>query len=284
MRETVTPHTATRLASSASEGAVASERQDEINRAVYNARRVYRYYLSTALMPSETACFFKYQAHISGRDVLDIGVGAGRTARYLAPLARRYEAVDYSPVMVGYVKKAMPDISVQQADFRNLKNFADGSFDFILATDNVIDALSHQDRMRALSEASRVLRPSGILVFSSHNLCYKRAFSGPQFDRSWNPARLAIACVKYVVSWRNYLRVAPLRQATPDYALINDSGHHFACLHYYTTLSTVKTQLANSGMRLMEVFDRAGRVVDEAEDGSEAPSLLYVAERVTPAA
>jgi len=46
--------------------------------------------------------------------------------------------------------------------------FAAESFDFILATDNVIDALPHHDRLRALGEAYRLLRPGGILVFSCH--------------------------------------------------------------------------------------------------------------------
>src|SRR5258707_8830157 len=89
-----------------------SSNQDDVNRGVYFSPRVYRYYLSDQLTPSETACLLKYQPHISQRDVLDIGVGTGRTSRYLAPLARRYEAVDYSPVMVSYVRKTMPKISV----------------------------------------------------------------------------------------------------------------------------------------------------------------------------
>jgi ubiquinone/menaquinone biosynthesis C-methylase UbiE len=256
-----------------------SEPQDDVNHAVYNSRRIYRRYLSISLTASETACFSKYQTHLAGRDVLDIGVGAGRTARYLAPLARRYQAVDYSCVMVGYMTKTMPAISIQQADFRNLNIFGDSSFDFVLATDNVIDALCHQDRMQALREASRVLRPGGILAVSSHNLRYKKAFSSPQFDWSLNPVRLPRACAKYVFSWWNHLRVGRLRRITPDYALINDTGHHYACLHYYASLCTVKKQLANCGMRLIEVFDRLGRPVDEAGDVSENPNLLYVAER-----
>src|ERR1700675_2824564 len=116
---------------------VFSPRQDEVNRAVYYSPGVHRYYLSKLLTPPEIACLLKYQPHISGRDLLDIGVGAGRTARYLAPLARRYEAVDYSPVMVGYMKQTMPEISVRQANFRDLGIFEDRSFDFVFATDNV---------------------------------------------------------------------------------------------------------------------------------------------------
>jgi len=88
----------------------------------------------------------------------------------------------------------MPRISVRQADFRDLTVFAAESFDFILATDNVIDALPHHDRLRALGEAYRLLRPGGILVFSCHNIRYKKAFSGPRLRWSSNPVGLAANC------------------------------------------------------------------------------------------
>ena len=256
-----------------------SPRQDEVNRAVYHSPGIHRYYLSNVLTPPETACLLKYQPHIAGRDVLDIGVGAGRTARYLAPLARRYEAVDYSPVMVDYVKQVMPEISVRQADFRDLQAFESLSFDFVLATDNVIDALSHEDRLRALQEASRVLRPGGILAFSSHNIHYQAAFSGPRLAWTSNPFKLAANCVKYAISWRNHLRVGPLRTTTPEYALLNDPGHFYACLHYYVARAKVNSQLAYAGMRLLEAFDVDGRVLPGNEDDSNNPSLFYVAER-----
>jgi SAM-dependent methyltransferase len=268
------------MTSLTSENVAASPRQDEINRAVYHSPGIHRYYLSKVLTPPETACLLKYQPYISGRDVLDIGVGAGRTARYLAPLARRYEAVDYSPVMVGYVKNVMPEISVRQADFRDLSAFDNLSFDFVFATDNVIDALSHEDRLRALHEASRVLRPGGILAFSSHNIHYKKAFSSPRLDWSSNPVRFAANCAKFTISWWNHLRVAPLRRTTPDYALLNDPGHFYACLHYYAARSKVNSQLAYARMRLIEAFDVGGQVAPESEDDSQTPSLLYVAERL----
>jgi SAM-dependent methyltransferase len=259
--------------------ATRSNRQDEINRAVYYSPRVYRSYLADRLTTAESICLSKYQPDIQHKDVLDIGVGAGRTARYLAPLARRYEAVDYSPVMVAYVKKMMPRINVRQADFRDLTAFPDESFDFILATDNVIDALPHHDRLRALSEACRVLRPAGILVFSCHNIRYKKAFSGPKLRWSSHPLRLASNCAGYVLSLWNHLHVAPLRTTTSEYALLNDPGHRYACLHYYAARSTVCSQLANAGMRYIEAFDGNGHVLDESADDSKTSSILYVAER-----
>ena len=257
-----------------------ASRQDQVNRQVYHARGVYRYYLSQQLTPPEIACLLKYQPFVVQGAVLDIGVGAGRTARYLAPLARRYEAVDYSPVMVRYLNQTMPEISVLQADFRDLRAFRDGSFDFVFATDNVIDALSHEGRLRALSEASRILPAGGLLVFSSHNLAYKAAFLPPQWRWSCHPLTAAANVAKFALSWWNHFHVGPLRQSTAEYALLNDPGHFYACLHYYAARSTVEAQLARCGLRLIDVFDKRGHACAGAEDTSESPSLMYVARRM----
>jgi SAM-dependent methyltransferase len=186
--------------------------------------------------------------------------------------------VDYSPVMVDYLRKHMPEVGVRQADFCDLSIFADRSFDFALATDNLIDALSHEHRLRALGESARVLRPGGILVFSSHNIHYQRALSGPHLDWSSNPARLAKNWVKYTLSCWNHLRVKGLRKMTPEYALLNDPGHYYACLHYYVARSTVQAQLAANGLRLLEVFDPAGKVLLDSDDDRAFPSLMYVAQ------
>lgn len=255
--------------------------QDEVNRAVYFSPRVYRSYLSNVLTSAETACLLRHQPFIRGRDVLDIGAGAGRLARYLAPLAARYEAVDYSPVMVNYLRAAMPELSVHQADFRNLDIFPADSFDFVIASDNVIDALTPEDRRSALAETRRVLRPKGRVVLSSHNLRYRHAFSGPRLNWSPNPVQFARNCAKYLLGSWNHLRVAPLRKTTADYAILNDPGHHYACLHYYAARATVRTQIENAGLRLIEVFDLTGRLLSESDDDGASPSLTYVAERAS---
>jgi len=124
-----------------------------------------------------------------------------------------------------------------------------------------------------------VLRPSGILVFSCHNLRYKKAFSDPQLRWSTNPVRLAVNCAGYVLSLWNYLHVAPLRTTTSEYALLNDPGHRYACLHYYAARSTVCAQLVSAGLRCVETFDRRGQVLVESADDGETSSILYVAER-----
>src|SRR6185369_907962 len=101
----------------------------------------------------------------------------------------------------------------------------------------------------------------------------------PQLKWSSNPVRLASNCVGYILSRWNHSRVAPLRTLTPEYALLNDPGHRYACLHYYASRSTVASQLANAGLRYIEAFGPSGRSLAEFADDSEISSLLYVAER-----
>jgi len=197
----------------------------------------------------------------------------------LAPLAKRYEAIDYSTVMVNYMRKTMPDASVRQMDFRDLRAFDDCSFDFVFASNNVIDSLPHEGRLEALAESFRVLRPNGILAFSSHNLRYKKAFSKPSLNWSRNPARLLSNCVGYILSWWNYVRRASLRIITPDYALLNDPGHYYAAIHYYASKSTVAAQLRQAGLQLVDIFDALGASLSSEGDDRESPSLLYLAVR-----
>src|SRR5262249_40117243 len=115
--------------------------------------------------------------------------------------------------------------------------------------------------------------------FSSHNIHYKPAFSGPRLGRSWNPIRMSLNVVIYSLSLWNHHRVAPLRETTPEYALLNDPGHFYACLHYYVARSTVRLQLAGVNMRLLEVFDGRARAIEETADDSHSPWLFYVGQR-----
>ena len=256
--------------------------QDEQNRAVYHAQNVLWYYRRKSLLPPEVACLEKYESAWAGRDVLDVGVGTGRTSLFFMPRVRRYVAIDYSPVMLRYMKKHLPEVDVRRMDFRDLGTFTNGSFDFVLATANIIDALSHDGRIRALQESCRVLRPGGILAFSAHNLNYKLAFTGPRLQWSWNPVRLASKTAQFVLGSWNHRRIGPLRARFPEYALLNDPGHFYACLHYYAARETVRTQLENAGMHLLDVFNPQGRGVGANENDRENPWQLYVAQRVTP--
>jgi SAM-dependent methyltransferase len=261
---------------------VASE-QDRVNRRIYRAANISRWYRSAALDFTEALAFLKYQPAFAGRDVLDLGVGTGRTSRYLAPLAGRYVCVDSSPAMIAHVRTHLPGLDIRETDIRDLNPFAAGSFDFVLASCNLLDAVSHQDRLRALAEIWRVLRPAGVFMFSAHNRRWRSALHGPRLGRARNPASQALLVWRYVRSLVNHARVRRYRRLEREYAVLNDSGHDYAALHYYIDRDTQRRQLEQAGFRLCEVFDVRGRSLQDGDDDRESPSLMYVAERTATA-
>jgi SAM-dependent methyltransferase len=227
----------------------------------------------------ESMALLKYQPAFVGGDVLDLGVGTGRTTLFLEPLARRYEGLDFSPVMVDYVRRQMPRVSVHLGDIRDLSAFGNASFDFVFGPNNVISAVSHSDRLRTIAEAHRVLRGDGLFVFSSHNLGYRDAHAGPRLRLQRNPVSMARNVVAFGRSLVNDARIRHHRFVGEAYELINDEGHEFGLLHYYVRRAVADAQLQEAGFRLLDVIDPSGRFLAAAEPDDHAPFLLYVARK-----
>jgi SAM-dependent methyltransferase len=257
-----------------------SNLQDEINSRIYHAHGVTSAYRSKLLLDRpETMALLRYQQGFFGRSVLDIGIGTGRTAGFLQPLARRYVCIDYSQEMVDHVRKALPGVEVHLADMRDLSRWGAAEFDFIFAPDNVFDAVSHEDRLRILAEARRVLSAEGLLVFSAHNRRSRKAGKPPRLAYSRNPITQARYVLEYLRRRRNHLRVGRLHRHEEEYALLSDVGHHYALLHYYIDRDRQRRQLEAAGFRLLEVFGSDGRSLGESDDDGSSPSLLYTAAR-----
>jgi len=233
--------------------------QDIVNRQLYWSPAATRWYREQGLSLAETAALLKYQPAFSGRDVLDIGVGLGRTTTFLAPLAHRYVGIDYSPVMVEQLRKIMPDVALEQADMRDLSLFKAGEFDFVLGACNVIDAVSHEDRLRTLAQVHRTLRDKGLFVFTSHNRSDPSALAGPELGRSSNPIAQTKHLLSYRRSLRNHAKVSRLRRFETEYALLNDVAHEWSLLHYYIDRTNQARQLERSGFRLLDVFSASGK-------------------------
>lgn len=99
--------------------------------------------------------------------ILDLGVGAGRTAWLLRLLTADYVALDWSPEMVSACRSLYPGIDVRRGDARDLSEFPAARFKLVLFSYNGIDNLGHEDRMRVLDAVERVLQPDGLFVYST---------------------------------------------------------------------------------------------------------------------
>ena len=138
----------------------------------YNTEGISKDYASRDyLEPAERAVIEILDSNLSSMKMLDMGVGGGRTTKYFAPLVLNYTGADYAPVMVNAcIEKYGDDYFFITCDARDMEELSDNSFDFVLFSFNGIDSFSHEDRILALKEIHRVLRPGGYFCFSSHNL------------------------------------------------------------------------------------------------------------------
>jgi SAM-dependent methyltransferase len=94
-----------------------------------------------------------------GHATLEVGCGEGRVVRDLAARGHRVTGVDASPTLLGLAAEADPDREFVLADAAALP-FDDGAFDLVVAYNSLMDV---QDMPGAISEAARVLEPSGRL-------------------------------------------------------------------------------------------------------------------------
>jgi SAM-dependent methyltransferase len=253
--------------------------QDQVNRYVYGAPSAVRHYRSSTLDAAETIALLLYQPAIAGQRVLDLGVGTGRTTSVLAALASHYVGLEFSPHMIDAFRRHHAGAEVLLGDMRDLSRFDVGSFDFVFASCNLVDAVSHTDRLRVFAEVRRVLRPRGLFMFSSHNRRFREALSGPILRWSRNPGTQVLHAWRYARSLVNHARVRHLRHVENGHAILNDPGHDYAALHYYVERETARAQMEFSGFHVLREFDLSGRTLEPDSDDRETSSVLYVAER-----
>jgi SAM-dependent methyltransferase len=144
-------------------------RETERNVAVFNRADVVSDYRGiAALTEAEKLLFARYLR--PRMDVLDLGVGTGRTTPALRALGGRYVGIDAAEEMVRAAREAHQGVDFRVADASDLSDYSDGSFDAVVFSFNGIDYIyPERDRHRCLDECRRVLRPGGALIFSSHN-------------------------------------------------------------------------------------------------------------------
>ena len=146
-----------------------SAKPQDPNLRVYDTSEVAAHYAALEyLSPCEKKLFDEFLK--PGDAILDLGVGGGRTTPYLCRLASRYVGVDYAPQMVTACRQKFPQFEFRVADATNLGLFGERIFDSVVMAFNGLDYLiPNESRRRCLEEIRRVLKPDGLLIFSSHN-------------------------------------------------------------------------------------------------------------------
>ena len=119
--------------------------------------------------------FFQNRLKEAGaQSVLDAACGTGFHTVALAKAGFSVVASDLSPAMVRQTTRACRahrvDVEVRQADWRHLSDAMHKRFDSVVVLGNSFThLLAYRDRLLALQQFRKTLRPGGLLVIDSRN-------------------------------------------------------------------------------------------------------------------
>lgn len=230
------------------------------------------------LSPAESLLLEQHRTPLSGT-VLELGPGAGRVTRHLAAHAAALTALEISPAMAEACRRNVPAATVEVRDMRDLGDLASGSVDAVVASNNVLDVLDHDERQALLRELRRLLGPGGVLLFSSHNKDGRSRRPWQPRDRYWL-AGVVGDIRNFPRSMRNHRRLRSLEHEEADYALRNDEAHDFSMILYNVSAPAQARHLADAGFALAACMTDGGEPVDLEGPPSRAPFLHYAASAI----
>ncbi len=182
--------------------------------------------------------------------MLDVATGGGHTALKFAPYVAHVTASDVTPAMLAAAEKHLTDKGVRNVDFKQVNAeampFDDARFDLVTCR---IAPHHFDNAARFVEEATRVLKPGGVLLVQDHLVpddvtaactievfeklrdpSHNRAFTANEWRRMFTEAGLAVTHVESVTKeldfevWVDRQGVIPstraclvalLEQATP---------------------------------------------------------------------
>ena len=100
----------------------------------------------------------------AGIKILDIGAGTGRYSVPLAEEGYDVTAVELVKHNLGLLKAKNSSVKAYQGNALKLKKFDNDQFDMVLLFGPMYHLFSHEDKLKALNEAKRVVRPGGIIL------------------------------------------------------------------------------------------------------------------------
>jgi ubiquinone/menaquinone biosynthesis C-methylase UbiE len=210
----------------------------DLNQTTYTAPHIVSYYAQlNKLQPAEQAIFNLLERQGLKLKMLDIGVGGGRTTQHFSKIASEYIGTDYSAEMISACKKrfsgSSSKIQFKVCDARDMSQFADNSFDFILFSFNGIDYASHPNRLKIFQEINRVGKSGSHFFFSSHNIQGIESEFEMKNHISFNPLKIYVNLVMFALLRFFNRRYTLTEIQTADFAIVRDESHNFQLQTYY---------------------------------------------------
>ncbi len=171
----------------------------------------------------ERPAMLRFVGRVDGKDVLDIGCGAGPLAERLVDRGARVSGFDVSARMIALARRRLDGgADLRVADLADRLPYDDDSFDVACAS-LVLHYL--EDWIEPLREIRRVLRPGGRLVASvNHPLAYA-LFEGRYFGVERYEARHTFA------------------------------GHEATLVMWHHTLDDISTFVCDAGLRIVSLHE-----------------------------
>lgn len=116
---------------------------------------------------------------------LDMGCGPGAYIEDLKKISTNITAIDLSEQFIEIISNKYPDIKSYSCDIaKGLDQESDCSFDLVISP---LTIHYIEDFERLFLEINRVLRPSGVFVFSTHHpvIDFRDSKSGNYFEREY---------------------------------------------------------------------------------------------------
>ncbi len=250
------------------------------NRKTYErADVVGRYAVASDLFGAERVLLDRWTPTLAEWSMLDLGVGGGRTALHFAPRVRRYVGTDYAQGMVDACRHRFadhPDWRFEHCDARDMTRFEEASFDLVLFSFNGLDYISHDDRLKALAQIRRLLKPNAIFAFSAHNL--NAAHHALRWRRTGAISRLPADLARWLLL-RLYNAGTLTTAASAPYTRLNDGTYRFGLRTYYIRPAAQIAQLKAAGFTAIELLAQGtGEDLTNNPDNQDA-APYYVCHR-----
>lgn len=108
----------------------------------------------------------KYLEGKEGAKILDVGAGTGRYSVQLAEEGYDVTAVELVKYNLGILKSKGSSVKAYQGTALDLSRFEADSFDMVLVFGPMYHLYTMEDKIKALAEAKRVVKPDGVVLVS----------------------------------------------------------------------------------------------------------------------
>jgi len=226
------------------------------NQAIFNSMAAVSEFSVYRLFPEEKFLFARY--YRPGQSVLDLACGLGRTTLLLHEMGMVVRGIDRAELLIQTAKRRLPYLDLKVGSYESIDE-PDSTFSHVLISFNGIDyAFPAAQRLTALHECARVLKPGGTLIYSSHNLKSLHWYS-PYYRRR--------------LRWK----VRNTLKAFKEWDYVLEDGVHT----FYASSRFVVRQTEEVGLNLLEIRGFC-RLENEPIDRYFSPYIHYVFSKPTP--